>query len=89
MTEATHHMPIPMQLKWKNWETGELDETGKLQRGTYIFHAGIQQMFKRSSPERLFSSGIQQRLVMNRVSRFAGVCTLAQSVVACDLWVSF
>ena len=58
---------------------GELDETGKVQRGTYMFHAGIQQMFKRSSPERLFSSGIQQRLVMHRVSRFAGNVSISTS----------
>lgn len=71
--EATHHMAMQMQLKKCDPESGILSEDGRLMRGTYRFHAGVpRENFKQASQSRLFNSGAQQRLVMHRVTRFAG-----------------
>lgn len=71
--EATHHMPIPMQLKKCDPESGTLSVDGRLMRGTYPFHGSVpRENYKFATPTRLFNSGAQQRLVMNRITRFAG-----------------
>ena len=45
---------------------------GKEMQGTCIFNVQIQDKFVRARPDFLFHSGIQQRLLMNRLLRYAG-----------------
>ena len=67
--EATHHMDVPMQLKWWDPDTGAIDQSGKVMGGVHYFHAQHRDMFKPATETRLFHSGIQQRLVLHRIER--------------------
>lgn len=66
MDEATYAngdpMPLPLKLKFKNPQTGELDHrpNGRAMDGTYPFHEQLREHFVKAGERRFFHSGAQQ-----------------------------